>query len=104
MPEAISRMKDSELIKRLDTAFKLRAAGSYMKALSILESLETLSTDSRDISALRLFQSYCLLDLGRISDAWNRIAFVNESDLIPMLQGNYRYHFARICRDLGQTQ
>jgi tetratricopeptide (TPR) repeat protein len=86
----------SELIRRLDRAFEKRSAGNQSDALHEFEGLERLSTHSKDISALRLFQTYCLMDMARSDDALHRISQVNAEDLELPLRANYEYQFARI--------
>ena len=97
-------MQGSELIERLNEAFELRASGDASAALASFESLEMLSEHSRDISALRLFQSYCLMDMGNSGGALERMNGVTRSDLDLPLRGNYEYQFARVLHSLNRSQ
>jgi tetratricopeptide (TPR) repeat protein len=102
--EGDEAMQETELIKQLDDAFEKRASGSYSEALDSFESLERMSENSKDISALRLFQTYCLMDMGRVDDALDRISGVHDSDLEIQLRANYEYQIARMFYALGRVQ
>jgi tetratricopeptide (TPR) repeat protein len=93
---------EQKAIALLDNAFEKRAMGEAVAALSLFEDLELLSTHPKDISALHLFQTYCLMDLNRLEDASNRIAAIEASNLEDPLRINYEYEFARIARARGR--
>jgi tetratricopeptide (TPR) repeat protein len=95
-------LSTTELVQRLDEAFEKRAAGNYVEALEEFLSLEKLSTQSQDISALRLFQAYCLVDMGKIKEAYDRLNSVSADDLGDNLKAIYEYHLARALHALGR--
>lgn len=97
-------MQATELIRLVNEAFEKRGTGNYSQALEAFETLEKLSEHSKDISTLRLYQTYCLLDMGRVGDALDRIRSVRGEDLEEPLRAVYEYHFARALHALGQVQ
>jgi tetratricopeptide (TPR) repeat protein len=96
-------MQTRELIKQFDAAFEMRKAGDYAGALRAFQNLEESSRHPRDVAALRLFQTMCLTDLGRIDEADQKIRLVDEKMLDAVDRVDYESEYARIKRAEGMT-
>ena len=83
------------------TAFEKRNASDYTGALGEFESLERQSVHPRDIAPLRLFQTMCLTDLGRIDEAHQKMRLVDEKRLDAVDRVDYESEYARIKRAEG---
>jgi tetratricopeptide (TPR) repeat protein len=96
-------MQRNDLIEQLEAAFEKRRMGDYSGALREFEDLEQKSVHPKDIAPLRLFQTMCLTDLGRIDEAHTRLGQVDKKVLGIIDQIDYESEYARIKRAEGMT-
>lgn len=96
-------MQTRDLVKQFDAAFEMRKAGDHAGALQTFENLERSSWHPRDIAPLQLFQVMCLIDLGRIEEAHQKIRCVDQKELDGVDRVDYESEYARIKRAEGGT-